>query len=83
MNADRAARIPSTMDLETLGRYDELIPNGAQRILRLMEMERDHRRKVRQAYVTSERRRRLLGKVLCVGLLIEGLVLGWICIMAR
>ncbi|GET45255.1 DUF2335 domain-containing protein [Capnocytophaga felis] len=60
-------------DVETLKGYDEIIPNGGERLMQQVEKQGNHRRKIESKVVNWNNFQSLLGQVF--GLLIAGGVL--------
>ena len=51
-------------DPETLARYNEVIPNGADRIMRLAEGQASHRREMERTIVTGQKKQEERGQLL-------------------
>jgi uncharacterized membrane protein len=59
---------------ETLARYNEIIPDGADRLLKLVEHQQEHRIRIESIVVSSQQRQSQTGQVLAFIIAVVGLL---------
>ena len=59
---------------ETLARYNEIIPDGADRLLKLVEHQQEHRIRIESIVVSSQQRQSLTGQILAFIIAVVGLI---------
>lgn len=59
---------------ETLARYNEIIPDGADRLLKLVEHQQEHRIRIESIVVSSQQRQSLTGQILAFIIAVVGLL---------
>lgn len=65
---------------DSLGKYNSIIPNGADRIMKMAERQQEHRMKIEDKVITSQSKQSILGQIfgLFIGVLgiAGGVILG-------
>lgn len=66
---------------ETLKKYDEIIPHGAERIMAMAEKQQEHRIEMEKIVISAQVRESNKGQYFAFTIGITGLFLGFICII--